>query len=219
MIVFGLYSSRIFDSTTEPYHDLLSVSLLPSGYPQLQSVALSFAEAKTLGLESVSKRLERLKETKSITWNAEKSSQEREVPRPTAVPTEAISKEDRSKLPEMNPDKLATAVVESLGDSGSVNPVGKVVRGADGRIYGPPPTDTSVRPVEVEQLKTPQLYRVLVSTAVFSAPSVIAQSVARLEPGAKIQVIAKLGKWLELRSSGGRRGYIYAQDAEIEKKS
>jgi len=218
MIIFGLYSSRIFDSSTEQYNELLAVSLLPSSYPQLQTVSLSFAEAKTVGWESVSKRLERLKEAKTITWNAEKSANEREVPRPTVVPTEVISREDKSKLPEMNPDKLATAVVESLGDSGATNPVGKVTRGPDGRIYGPPPTDPSVRPVEVEQMKTPQLYRVIAPTAVFSAPSVIAQSVARLEPNAKIQVVAKLGKWLELRSSGGRRGYIYAQDAELERK-
>lgn len=216
MIVFGLYSSRIFDTSVEPYSEPLAVSLLPGGYPQLQSLSLAFAEAKTVGLESVSKRLERLKEAKAITWNAEKNSQDREVPKPTPVPTETLTREDKSKLPEMNPDKLATAVVESLGDSGGVNSVGKVTRGPDGRIYGPPPTDSSVKPVEVEQLKKPQVYKVLASTAVFSAPSVIAQSVARLEPNAKIQVVAKLGKWLELRSSGGRRGYIYAQDAVLE---
>lgn len=218
MIVFGVFSSRIFDTPVEPYNELLAVSLLPSSFPQLQSLSLPFAEAKTAGLESVSKRLERLKEAKKITWNAEKSNQEREVSKPTAVPTETLSKEDKSKLPEMNPDKLADSVVESLGATGAVNSVDKVTRGPDGRIYGPPPTDNSVQPVEVEQLRKPQLYRVLVSTSVFSAPSVVAHPVAKLEAKAQIQVVAKLGKWLELRSSGGRRGYIYAQDAELEGK-
>jgi hypothetical protein len=73
---------------------------------------------------------------------------------------------------------------------------------------------SQLQTVTVEQFPSPKLYKVLATTAVFSAPSVISQAIARLEPGAKVQVVAKMGKWLELRSAGDRRGYIYGQDAE-----
>jgi hypothetical protein len=138
MIVLGLFSSKIFDAPVDPYAGILAVNLLPSGYPSLQSPSLALAEVRTSGLESVTKRLERLKEVKheeSITWNAEKDSKEIIPPKPKVTPPEVISYEDRKKLPEMNPDKLSTAVVESLGNAPGANPVGNILRGPDGRIY------------------------------------------------------------------------------------
>ena len=229
LIGLGVYLTT--ESKEEPLSEIFAVNLLPSGVPSLKMPTLAFAESAGVGLEFVTRRLERLKESKKEEGKTEPLAWNGPTPVPTVIPTsppppkQELSREDRAKLPEMNPDKLAGAVIESLGSAAGRNSVEGVMKGPDGRIYGPPPTDLSARsldgskikPVEVEQLSQPQLYRVIAPTSVFSAPSVVAQSVARLEPRARVQVVAKLGKWLELRSAGGRKGYIYAQDAELER--
>lgn len=218
MIVLGLIYSKLFSPSLDSAEDRFAVNRLPSGYPELSLPELSLSES--LSLDSVSKRLERMKKEES------------EVPSPTVVPTlqpptpeptVRLSAEERRKLPEMNPERLAGAVVESLGASAGGRNSAPVVTGSDGRVYGGPPTldgsrsldGSQLQPVEVQQLQNPKVYRIIAPTAVFSSPSVVAQSVARLERDAKVQVIAKMGKWLELRSTGGRRGYIYAQDAVV----
>ncbi len=96
----------------------------------------------------------------------------------------------------------------------------------NGRVYGKPldgdlngsvgvsPIDGSpVAAIEVYEYKETTYFRTITGTEVFSRPSLLANSLAHLEPDAKIQVVAKIGEWLELVSTGGRRGYIYAQDA------
>jgi hypothetical protein len=221
MILLGLIYSKIF-SSAEPAEERLAVNRLPSGYPALVLPEPVLSEG--LSLDSVSKRLERMKK-EEVAAPPTPGPGFPSAPPPVWTPVQPeprvrLSLEERRKLPEMNPDKLAGAVVESLGDGSGRNPA-PVVTGPDGRSYGPPPALTGSRsldgsqlqPVEVQQLPTPKVYRVIAPTSVFSAPSVVAQSVARLERDAKVQVVAKLGKWLELRSTGGRRGYIYAQDA------
>ncbi len=243
MIVLGILFERLFVSTPDALDSRLAVNLLPTGFPQLVLPPLEFSVTSAeASLATATKKLEKIRSddgkppeplawsggqtgNQSATQNATQTGNQNDtvtaIPAPP-VPTERpLSADERRKLPEMNTDTLARAAVQSLGESPERNPVGSVVRGPDGRVYGPPPTDPSARaldgsqlqPVEVDQLPTPKHYRVIVTTAVFSAPSVIAQAVARLEKNAKIQVVARMGKWLELRSAGGRRGYIYAQDA------
>ncbi len=125
-------------------------------------------------------------------------------------------KVDQRKVPLINPDDLQVAKVEDLGQTRAPS---RVQRGRDGRMYGPPPTSArgldggAVQGVEVTQFSEPELYRTVTATAVLEAPSVLAQSVERLDANARIQVVSKMGQWLELRSTAGKRGYIFAQDA------
>ena len=50
-------------------------------------------------------------------------------------------------------------------------------------------------------------------TVVSSAPSMVSVEVSKLRKGDKVEVVSSMGPWLELRSERGKRGYIYAQDA------
>lgn len=101
--------------------------------------------------------------------------------------------------------------------------------GPDGQMYGPPRDATSplitrevgtsidgqpVRSYEVQRYPEPVLFRTIASTQVLSAPSFLATSIARLAPDTSIQVVSRMGQWLELRSIGGARGFILAQDAK-----
>lgn len=87
----------------------------------------------------------------------------------------------------------------------------------DGSVaYDPEGITLDGRPVRaypVERMDGPLIYRTITATNVLAAPSLLAASIARLAPDTSIQVVSKVGQWLELRSTGGRRGYIYAQDA------
>jgi hypothetical protein len=128
------------------------------------------------------------------------------------------------RTPELDAEKIAGTVVESLDEvRGTISREMRV--GPDGRIYGPPPGPSDganrsldgspMQPYEVKVFDRPVLYRTITSTNVLSAPSVLATAVARLESEATVQVTSRMGHWLEIESSGGRRGYIYAQNAVI----
>jgi len=52
----------------------------------------------------------------------------------------------------------------------------------------------------------------LVRTEVFDSPNYQARTIARLEPGDKVSVEARVGQWLRIRSRRGRAGFVYAQD-------
>jgi len=52
----------------------------------------------------------------------------------------------------------------------------------------------------------------LVRTDVFASPSYQGRKIARLEPGDKVSVEARVGQWLRIRSRRGRAGFVYAQD-------
>lgn len=67
--------------------------------------------------------------------------------------------------------------------------------------------------VPVNKFDTPRTYEVVVQTDVYTAPSLRSSALVRLERGAKIKVIARFGRWLELKSKEGNRGFIFAQDA------
>lgn len=56
------------------------------------------------------------------------------------------------------------------------------------------------------------VYRVLVRTSVVASPSYAAEVVGRLEPGDRVFVEAKLGRWVRLRSKRGRGGFVLAED-------
>ncbi len=168
---------------------------------------------------------------------------------PKAEPT--LSAE---RAPLLNPDRLASLPVESVGSSpyrapiepeppaaglpparqlppanGGRDPGADLRVGPDGRIYGPPrdangPLMTReegtsidgqpVRSYEVQRYPSPVLFKTIASTQVLSAPSFLATSLVRLAPDTSIQVVSRMGQWLELRSTEGNRGFILAQDAQ-----
>jgi len=98
---------------------------------------------------------------------------------------------------------------------------------ADGRTYGPPQIvdpasgrgseraldGSPLKSYEVERYDPPHVYETLTATNVLASPSLLSASITRLEAHTPIQVTAKMGFWLEIRSNEGRTGYIYAQDA------
>jgi len=91
----------------------------------------------------------------------------------------------------------------------------KIYKDRDGRSYGPPPAASSrTRGFPVRQFSPAREYRIMVSTDVYTAPSLMSDAVVRLRKGARVSVVSKLGNWLEIRSAEGNKGYIYAQDAE-----
>ena len=71
-----------------------------------------------------------------------------------------------------------------------------------------------VRSYEVQRYPSPVLFKTIASTQVLSAPSFLATSLVRLAPDTSIQVVSRMGQWLELRSTEGNRGFILAQDAQ-----
>lgn len=141
---------------------------------------------------------------------------------------------DPSKVPQLDPNRINVTGTDSLGDGRGVEAIPGILRGGDGRIYGPPmeaariARDTiqdklnqggrgldgsAVQPIEVEQYSHPAEFRIIAPTKVLSAPSIVSAQVENLPPNSKVEVTAKMGQWLEIRSVGGRVGYIYSQDA------
>lgn len=136
-----------------------------------------------------------------------------------------------SNIPELDHGRFRNTKVESIGTSPMKAPLPaspqELRQDPNGRIYGPPRDNPAVqlppssrsldgsplRPYEVEQFNPPLRYETLTSTEVLAAPSLLARSLARLEPKTPVDVKARMGLWLELRSTGGNVGYIYAQDA------
>lgn len=152
------------------------------------------------------------------------------------------TKDFEDNKPELDTQRLNQTVVDSAGDNDRRVALDRLTVAGDGRVYGQPqssnningnsdrgnaeranadqavvgrsPVDGSpVRPHEVREFPKQTYYRTITSTEVFSSPSLLAHSVARLEKGAKIEVVAQLGLWLEVVSQKGRKGYLYAQDA------
>jgi hypothetical protein len=56
------------------------------------------------------------------------------------------------------------------------------------------------------------VFRVLTRTSVLAAPSYSAEVVGKLEPGDRVFVEARLGRWVRLRSKRGRGGFVLADD-------
>jgi len=70
------------------------------------------------------------------------------------------------------------------------------------------------KPSNREVLDRARMFRIISKTKVMSSPSYFAVAMAILDPGARIEVIEKMGDWLKLRSRMGQSGYVLAQDAE-----
>ncbi|HMO17149.1 MAG TPA: SH3 domain-containing protein [Oligoflexia bacterium] len=98
----------------------------------------------------------------------------------------------------------ATQMNDPLPSSRGQNAVESAERALDGSV---------LRSYEVERFEPPRVFETLTSTNVLSAPSLLAPSITRLEAGTPIQVTARMGLWIEIRSNAGKIGYIYAQDA------
>jgi len=137
---------------------------------------------------------------------------------------------DPRKTPRLEPNEVKNTPVEDLGRAPLPRDEAPQLKvGADGRLYGPPSDQdpaagnrssearaldgSPLRSYEVHDFSNPKLYRTIVATNVLSAPSLLSVAVTRLEPNTSIQVVSHMGQWLELRSTQGRRGYIFAQDA------
>ena len=146
-----------------------------------------------------------------------------------ALPEDPKPQKD-ARLPSVSSPKNPPAKVEQIDDSPRKTPLdglensqtqdntaqvrtedpyaGSGQRALDG---------TPLRSYEVERFDPPIRFRTLTPTEVFSAPSLLASSLAHLEPNTPVHVVSRMGQWLELRSRGGKRGFIYAQDAVEEK--
>ncbi len=163
----------------------------------------------------------------------------RPEPLPPRLPP--ASSLDPRKAPLLNPDTLKGTPVESLGGDPHVTMAPKdaqgldqnLERGRDGQLYGPPVSldggrnssrdpyekpgtaldGSQIRSYAVDRFPTPLTFKTITATNVLDAPSVLAPAIDRISSDAVIKVIARMGKWLELQSTGGRRGFIYAQDA------
>ncbi|HQH26990.1 MAG TPA: hypothetical protein PLP17_06300 [Oligoflexia bacterium] len=139
-----------------------------------------------------------------------------------------------NRVPKPNASQFANTKVEEVGSSPrkAALPPGlagsSLKTGRDGRLYGPPQVNdpaahaadgkaldgSPLRSFEVQQFNPPLRYRTITATDVLSAPSLLASTYARLEADIPVDVTARMGQWLELRSQKGQVGYIYAQDAE-----
>jgi hypothetical protein len=146
-------------------------------------------------------------------------------PAKNAIPANRVPKPDAGKFANTRVEDVGTsprkaAVPQEATDKG-------LQVGADGRVYGAPKAKDPVvensgaktldgsqlRSYEVQQFNPPLRFRTITATEVLSAPSLLANSMAHLEAQTPVDVTAHMGQWLELRSSRGHVGYIYAQDA------
>lgn len=142
----------------------------------------------------------------------------------------AEPKLDPRRTPRLDPGEVKNVPVEDLGKARLPREDHPQLRvGPDGRLYGPPSDNdpsaggsgdaraldgSPLQSYEVQDFNKPKLFRTIVATNVLSAPSLLSVAVTRLERNTSIQVVSRMGQWLELRSTQGRRGYIFAQDAE-----
>lgn len=135
-----------------------------------------------------------------------------------------------NSVPQLDPNDLPSMPVESIGSSGKKAPIptaamdGLRVDSA-GRVYGAPKASdpagaqgraldgSPLRSYEVEQFDPPLVYKTIARTRVASAPSLLSETLAELNADTPVHVTARMGRWLELRSTGGKVGYIYSQDA------
>ena len=207
-------------------------SSIPASLSLPEVVSIAEASAGSSAIRELSRRMENLPTRGSkgpenevnraaldYAGDLAKQEQQSDLPRPPRV--------DTRKLPDASTDRLSRSVVESLGQAPDPREIsvatGNLRTGPDGRVYGPPITPSGgsdraldgsdLRAYPVDQLPAPVLYKVIAQTKVLSAPSVLANPLGELKPDAVVQVTSRMGRWLEIQSTGGRRGFIYAQDA------
>lgn len=137
------------------------------------------------------------------------------------------------KIPSLALSQVPVPI--DLGNSNKGAPVEDTspVMKADGRTYGKVSAQDPVagksneraldgsplKSYEVEKFDPPELYFTITATNVLAAPSLMAQSVARIEPKTTVRVTSIMGQWAEIRSNAGRLGYVFFKDLEKEDKS
>jgi tetratricopeptide (TPR) repeat protein len=151
---------------------------------------------------------------------------------------EAIEGPDpiEEKVPAFDTAKIPATITQSVEQVGSTKnkmPIPPAALGNalsvdnQGRVFGPAsnqdpaqrantPTaldGSQLKSYEVEQFNPPILFHTITATRVVSAPSILSSTLAELPENTPVHVSARMGRWLELRSTGGKVGYIFAQDA------
>ncbi len=191
--------------------------------PSPESFSGAGGDAESIILDSVSSRLENL--------SRDPKGNNKQDPAKNEVDQEALKPENGNTLPnsddelvsmtnlpparnaitdnnipEITPDRFANTKVNDVGTSG---------RKAHADSGGSNKSNNASQPSQPKNqtFNPPKLYRTITPTEVLSAPSLLAKSLARLEINTPVHVTKKMGHWLELRSTGGRTGFIYAQDA------
>lgn len=129
----------------------------------------------------------------------------------------------KTKIPRLDPKNVGAANVETVEQSprraGVAPSLPEIINNEPRIPEGKTLEGKILQSYEVEVFEPPLVYQTITGSEVLSAPSLLSKSMARLEPGTHIYVIKKMGLWLEIRSTGGRIGYIYAQDAEQIKQN
>lgn len=125
--------------------------------------------------------------------------------------------------PEVKPEPVPARSKEEINTSGPVE--GPEFRERIERVRPPAPerrrqelqggSPQAVLPgSSAPEFQEQRTYRVLTRTSVLSAPSYGGRVLGQLEPGDKVLVEGKLGRWLRLRSKKGRGGYVLTADVE-----
>lgn len=140
-----------------------------------------------------------------------------------------ISDEDLTETEEQNSNSIQESFTEDYSKQIDLEPIppGKIPDISTEKRSTPelieqtprrvepslPKASKGVRTYDVKVFEPPLKYKTITSTEVLSAPSLLSNSLARLNNDTHVLVTRKMGLWLEIRSSQGNIGYIYAQDA------
>lgn len=155
---------------------------------------------------------------------------------PTSIFEGEQEAKDRKKIPSLDPNVLSKNRVEQVGSPNwQRTAVDEISVSPDGRTYSRDPLKdrnlgvddgrvtmdgTPLKPLEVTKFQEPKVFRVLKDVEVQASPSMLAKPVSKLEANSKVHAAARFGQWLEVVSTKGRKGYIFAQDAvELNEKA
>jgi hypothetical protein len=233
--VIRLFSSRLqgtlYSLNSEP--NVLSPVLPP--LPPYSAIE------KETPLDIISERLSGLQTNSSPTIDPMPEETEK---KPSKIKIDKEEIESLNVIPEAN-SKIPIKTLPSVAASKVPQPIdlGNSNKGApieekspemklDGRIYGQPKIDDPVagkaderaldgsplKSYEVEKFDPPVLFYTVTSTNVLSAPSLMSQSIARIEAKTTVRVTSIMGQWAEIRSNAGRLGYIFLKDLEKEER-
>lgn len=133
------------------------------------------------------------------------------------IPEEGESIPEAS-IPEPKPIPIFTSKAQAI-QNGTITP--EEISGTERKqdIHGVParlPQNQNKAPVEnvdTERFNPPLVFETISATNVLSAPTLFSPSIVRLERLTMVEVSARVGTWLEIRSNAGQVGYILAQDA------
>jgi|GEM_PF-5030075 len=127
--------------------------------------------------------------------------------------------EDRykDKLPRLDVEEIARANIQTLDNMGPHVSYKGMGVGDDGRIYGPGPGvyGANVPSFPVRQFSPPKGVKVIKTTAVLTAPSMVGVKLSDAQSGERLEATAHIGLWLEVLVDG-KKGYILAQDVDAK---